>query len=166
MAHKKRLPKAYLDLPIQGKLGAWDVRNELVTAGDVSSVMTVDPGLSGTGVAVFPLLSLREGVESLPEFTECITDSSIQTWDTRGEHILSRFAFLLNVYNPEHLVIEGVKYFVGSARSQAATTKGDLFKLAARHCESAGQGERSVAESDLCGREVEFEGELDSGQSA
>jgi hypothetical protein len=93
-------------------------------------VLTVDPGLGGTGwcywAALHPktLAPTRHGVLTAPR--------SIG-WQSRVTWIAGAFAILLRgelrIGSPCSVVIEWPKLWAGSAKSMAAAEKDDLFKL-------------------------------------
>jgi len=85
-------------------------------------ILTVDPGIGGTGLAAF-----KRGVICK---TELITPSSgCENWFEKCLDITNRFEDFVEVWNPEFAIIEFPGLWSGSATSQASAAKGDLFKL-------------------------------------
>ncbi len=103
-----------LDLPVGGR------------------VMFVDPGIDGTGIAVWHAWR-RLSTPRRPGYTTVLHPRGC-TWLTRLRHLLHAWRHELSfdgsVSRPNVIIIEDAALWSGSAKSQAAATRGDLLKLA------------------------------------
>ena len=91
----------------------------------LNDVLTVDPGLMGTGWALWRNKKSPVGTGVLK--TE--HGKSAISWEERSHRISDGFSALLVTYTPKLVVIEFPGLFGADATSYAAASKGDLFKL-------------------------------------
>jgi len=94
-------------------------------------VLFVDPGLGGTGVALFPVIHTKSTDKQFCKhiFNDVLHAPSNEQWDNRAWSIAVQFKGLLQCSIVRDVVIEFPKLFSGSAKSQSSASKGDLFKL-------------------------------------
>lgn len=93
----------------------------------------IDPGLGGTGWALFDGLCIRAGkpVPKPPIQWGTFTDTR-GAWLARARRIAAAVAGLCHAYSTDlWLILEWVRLWGGSAKSQAGAGSGNLFKLAA-----------------------------------
>jgi hypothetical protein len=91
-------------------------------------VMTVDPGLGGTGVAFWR--KLVRGTATEPDFVDVLhEEDETATWTERARSIARAARELLPV--PETLFVEVPRLWPHSRKSRAAAIRGDLTKLSA-----------------------------------
>ena len=103
-----------------------------------SIVVTIDPGLTGTGVAIWDAL-LWDMVQVPPFKTFNIYPSHPDRyWTDKFRHITQELeGYILTSSNVpgllevKHVVCEFPDYWVGDAKGQAAMERGDILKLAA-----------------------------------
>lgn len=97
-----------------------------------TEVLTVDPGLGGTGVAfwnviprgkLFPLMS--------PAHTECFNSKMAKnvSWQIRASDIANQFESYIKRFEPQEIVIEFQELWTGNQKSMASASAGHLFKL-------------------------------------
>ncbi len=93
-------------------------------------LMFVDPGSGGTGWAIFKMPSeVTEPIRPL-EFGALSSRSGL--WHDKFAEIAVAFADeVLFEHGPDRVVHEWPELWAGSAKSQASTSDGDLFKLSA-----------------------------------
>jgi len=94
------------------------------------NVLTVDPGLGGTGLACWASLSHGQVEPQEPQSTEIIRGGRTGSWEYRVEHIWHIFTRSLLLTQPRFVVLESQALWTGSASSMASAGRGDLFKLA------------------------------------
>ena len=93
---------------------------------ELNGVLTVDPGMEGTGWAYW---TLRGAI--IPEDTGVLKTTVDRKLTIMRMLDLSRkFADVLKRWTPRVVVLEGVSLWSGSKRSQTAAAGGATFKLA------------------------------------
>lgn len=88
-------------------------------------LLTVDPGLEGTGIALWTI----GGCATKPVRTD-VFKSRAKTWMRRAAVIAAGFANQIDEYVSDQIIIEFPVLWAGSKLSQTAASRGDLFKLA------------------------------------
>ena len=101
------------------------------------TVITLDTGMSGTGIAVWsdqriyelePPLAVGNvyptKLQSKPLY------SANDSWWFRAASVMGHLTRWLTMWNPVLVVAEFPEFFQSSARGHAATTEGDTFKMA------------------------------------
>lgn len=94
-------------------------------------VLFVDPGIGGTGYALFDEVNSKATVKNLvaPSLTGTLTPPRNEQWDNKVWSLCSEFGGLVASTTPHTVVLEFPELFSGSALSHASAAKGDLFKL-------------------------------------
>ena len=93
-------------------------------------VLCIDPGIGGTGVAVFRSITKAKSREDAipPQYTEVFRGASDSSWDDQVYHIGSAVAGISEFWKVRHTIME----FPGlwnTGVSHASAASGDLFKL-------------------------------------
>lgn len=96
-------------------------------------ILFVDPGVGGTGYAKYDEL-VRTGRKTkrdakVPTTFGVLHAASTSKGEKSVDEICAKFRSLLEVTHSEHVFMEYPRYFSGSAKSHAATVKGDLILL-------------------------------------
>lgn len=97
-------------------------------------VLFVDPGIGGTGLALFAKLAAVGKKPWMPVMTEMLEPKS-KHWQAKIEEVCSWFSGIVHALDARLVVIEMPETWGGDARSYAATTKqtkgepAPLFKL-------------------------------------
>ncbi len=89
---------------------------------------SVDPGINGTGVAIWDLDHKYKKVPPINAFT--IKATKRTTWENRSNTMTKSFYSVLDRYKPEQIYMEYPAYF-HSAGGKMVAERGDLVKLAA-----------------------------------
>jgi len=92
-------------------------------------VICVDPGLGGTGWALFESISTGDKKLEAPVLTGVIEAPRNEKWDNRVWSVCSSFGGVLASAMTANVVIEFPVLFSGHAKSQSSAARGDLFKL-------------------------------------
>lgn len=96
----------------------------------VTSVMFIDPGITGTGYAFYPKVDTgKNGSYFEPTLTGTYIAKKSSRWDGKVEVICSWFDGLLQGIKPQILVIEFPEFWAQSSKSMTSVERGDLFKL-------------------------------------
>jgi len=90
--------------------------------------MTVDPGIGGTGIAYWDMISRGRSKPHLPDTVKAIT-SKEPVWESKVEAITATFSGVLEALKPNWVIIEFQELWAGSASSMASASGGSLFKL-------------------------------------
>lgn len=95
---------------------------------ELKNVMFVDPGIMGTGVAFFPLVTPNAPIPHKPtQWT--VFKSKQEPWDTKAIEITAQVAGFIAGAEVRHVVLEFPGLFGSSSKSFASASSGDLFKL-------------------------------------
>ena len=91
----------------------------------------VDPGVGGTGIAVWDNLQ-RSGGRLGPRLRHVVKPHGRGDWGSRMDQVVEEAVRVIDTSMPEHslIVIEVPIVWAGSARSLAAGQRGELTKLA------------------------------------
>jgi len=92
--------------------------------------MCIDPGIGGTGWAVFHNPDLNGNSAPVPVVDSGVIRGSGASWIEKSAEIAGKFKDVLDENEPTSVVIEWPQTWAGSQTSVAATLRGDLLKLA------------------------------------
>lgn len=95
-------------------------------AGDIGSFVTVDPGLGGTGFAVWSRKSARDVVP--PILSGCVDHIKSDSWEKVATDIAWRLSTIIKPHAVFEMVIE-LPQLMNSGVGQIAARSGDLVKL-------------------------------------
>jgi Holliday junction resolvasome RuvABC endonuclease subunit len=114
----------------KGTIMSTSIYRSKVMAGVTSNsyVMFIDPGIDGAGWAHFRMVK-PENIRGALSASGVIPHTA-GTWDFNARQICRAFESLHKKYDPTRVVFEFPETWMNSAKSQAATAKGDLLKLA------------------------------------
>lgn len=90
----------------------------------MSGLLAVDPGIRGTGLALF-----NRG-ELYPVKTRTITPDPSQLWQNRAQSLVTDYESFLLTNKPTEVYLELPVFFIGSQRGIKTARNGDLVKLA------------------------------------
>ena len=97
----------------------------------LKSVVTVDPGIRGSGFAYWERLYRTEPGEVMaPRDIQLAVPKAKGSWQLRAGLVVERFKGFLYKHSPGLVVIELPEVWSDSEKSMASATKGDLIKLA------------------------------------
>ncbi len=91
-------------------------------------VLTVDPGLGGTGWCLWPALCEVKGDLCQMPSSWGVLNSSKKDWQDKSDDLWEQFSDLLAEKNVYQVVIEMPELWT-TGKSMASVTSGDLFKL-------------------------------------
>lgn len=91
-------------------------------------LLTVDPGLGGTGLAFWdddPAPYHTAVLKRIP-----LAPLDMEAWLAQAFSITERFGAMVRAYQPVHVAIEGQAIWDNTATAYAAAKRGDVLKLA------------------------------------
>jgi len=96
----------------------------------VRSILFVDPGLEGTGLARwYDFCNSLEDSLPLPFDTKAIVPRGALTWRQKFRYVMAEFSLYVAACPVDRVVIESQSVWAGSAKSIASVSKGNLLKL-------------------------------------
>lgn len=97
---------------------------------ELPEMICIDPGLGGTGIAIFPATKRIPDLVPKPEFISGVNGRAKGfDWLDECKMICAKITDSVPFRPTQLVVIEMPGLFSGSAVSQAAAARGDLFKL-------------------------------------
>lgn len=93
-----------------------------------TNILFVDPGLCGTGWAIFPKVNTVGSEFDPPSKWGVLKRTSGEEWEKASRSLCTLFRSLMSVWNPTYVVFEFPQMWVDEI-SYTSISRGDLFKL-------------------------------------